>query len=122
MKSDTFKNLQEIHDRLKILHKIHDHISTDALIQSKLLLEYLENNLGRHKFPEEVSASNGKIIFSWTKWLPKNEVDMLDVSIRGDGRVGYKSSFENLKIEYNESFILEKDLNDLFLIQIKHFI
>lgn len=118
------KDIEYLYERIKVLQLSNSGIHIKAVFDIKNFLEILEKNvlLNDLKAPSDISIENTNLIcLDWFKNFKSNKLDIMSLYFSGDENFIFESYLDTLGTRAVKQCDIKEDLDELFLIHIKHF-
>lgn len=118
------KDIEYIYDRLRIIQGSSSRLNMSSVFDVKNFIEVLEKNalIAELAFPQEVFAENNICIcFDWYKNHKNNKLDILSIYFSGDNTFTFESFLDSIDTHTIKQCEIKEDLDEVFLIHLKHF-
>jgi len=118
------KDIQHIYDRLKIIQGSSSNLNVFSIFSVKYFLEILEKNalINELKLPTEIFAeNNSSICLDWYRNVNKKKLDILSLYFNGDNTFTMESFLDSIGTHTIKQYEIKEDLDEIFLIHLKHF-
>ena len=118
------KQLQKIHERLRIIQVAYSRIFVESVLDAKRFLEILEKNIILNEIPnpsDVIAEPDGTICIEWMKHTKKGHLDIFSVYTIVDSTLFCEGFIESIGVNLKKTVDLKEDLDDTLLIYVKHF-
>jgi hypothetical protein len=118
------KDIEYIYERLKILQISNPGVHINTIFNIKTFLDILEKNVLIYdlKLPSDILIENTSLIcLDWFKNYKSNKLDIMSLNFGGDDNFIFESYLDSLGTHTIKQCEIKEDLDELFLIHLKHF-
>jgi hypothetical protein len=118
------KDIEYIYERLKILQISNPGVHINSIFNIKTFLDILEKNVLLYdlKLPSDILIENTSLIcLDWFKNYKSNKLDIMSLHFSGDENFIFESYLDSLGTHTIKQCEIKEDLDELFLIHLKHF-
>jgi hypothetical protein len=118
------KDIEYIYERLKILQISNPGVHINATFNIKTFLDILEKNVLLYdlKLPSDILIENTSLIcLDWFKNYKSKRLDIMSLRFSGDENFIFESYLDSLGTHTIKQCEIKEDLDELFLIHLKHF-
>ena len=118
------KQLQKIHERLRIIQVAYSRIFVESVLDAKRFLEILEKNIILNEIPnpsDVIAEPDGTVCIEWMKYTKQGYLDIFSIYTIGDSTLFCEGFIESIGVNLKKTVDLKEDLDDTLLIYVKHF-
>ena len=118
------RDLSSIYERLRVLQIGSSNFLLPAILDSKRLLDHVDKHILINDFtlPDYIDVENkDTLCFDWFKNINEKQVDIFSIYFTGNGKFTFESFMDSLGTHSCESYSIEEDLHELFIIHLNHF-
>lgn len=120
----TLKQLQKIHERLRIIQLAYSRVYIESVLDAKRFLEILEKNIILNEIPmptDVLAEQDGRVCIEWSNITKEGKLDLFNVYTIGDSTLYYESYLDSIGTTLKKTTELKEDLDELLVVHVKHF-
>ncbi len=117
------KQLQKIHDRLRVIQVAYSRVPLQAVLDCKIFLEILEKNIILSEVPNvsDVAVEGATMYLEWSNISKQGKLDMFTITFIGNGWITYESWLDTIQTTIKKVVEIKEELDEILMIHIKHF-
>lgn len=117
------KQLQKIHDRLRVIQVAYPRVPLQAVLDCKIFLEILEKNIILSEVPNvsDVAVEGATMHLEWSNISKQGKLDMFTITFIGNGWITYESWLDTIETTIKKVVEIKEELDEILVIHIKHF-